>query len=314
MILFFTFAIRNKQFFSYSYPKTAMSNILTEITPLSDKDCFYLVDRHKTSFDFPLHQHGEYELNFISNCSGAQRVVGDSIETLGDYDLVLLGPGLEHSWEQANCDNSDKREITIQFTATLFNQELLNKNQLAPIRLLLEKAQLGIAFDMSTIMRIYTRLDNLTYSENGFQQLLQLMEILYALGTSDGARTLASKSFTRAEHSTESRRVKKIEEEIARNFNQTLTLDHLASVVGMSPTAFSRFFRQRTGRTLSEYIIDIRLGHAARQLVDTSKTVAEICYECGFNNISNFNRAFKRNKGCSPKAFRENYLKTKVII
>lgn len=93
-----------------------------------------------------------------------------------------------------------------------------------------------------------------------------------------------------------------------------LRLDDLASLASMSPTAFSRFFKLRTGRTLSDYIVDIRIGHAARRLVDTTMTSAEICYECGFNNISNFNRLFRKKKGCSPKEFRDNYLKTRIII
>ena len=82
----------------------------------------------------------------------------------------------------------------------------------------------------------------------------------------------------------------------------------------MTPVSFSRFFKLRTGKSLSDYIIDIRLGHATRQLVDSMKTVAEICYECGFNNLSNFNRIFKKKKGCSPKEFREIYYKKKVFV
>ena len=82
----------------------------------------------------------------------------------------------------------------------------------------------------------------------------------------------------------------------------------------MTPAAFSRFFRMRTGKTVSDYMIDIRLGHAARLLVDSPTSVAEICYNCGFNNISNFNRIFKKKKGCSPTAFRDNYHKSKIII
>ena len=85
-------------------------------------------------------------------------------------------------------------------------------------------------------------------------------------------------------------------------------------MVGMTPVSFSRFFRLRTGKTLSDFIIDIRLGYATRMLIDTAKTVAEVCYDCGFNNISNFNRMFKRKKGCSPKEFRENYQKKKNLV
>ena len=85
-------------------------------------------------------------------------------------------------------------------------------------------------------------------------------------------------------------------------------------MVGMTAVSFSRFFKLRTGRSLSDYIIDIRLGFAARLLVDSTMSVAEICYDCGFNNLSNFNRKFKKKKACSPKEFRENYRKKKKIV
>lgn len=91
-------------------------------------------------------------------------------------------------------------------------------------------------------------------------------------------------------------------------------MNTLADMVGMTPVSFSRFFRLRTGKTLSDYIIDIRLGFATRLLVDSAHTIAEICYDCGFNNLSNFNRIFKRKKDCSPKEFRENYRKKKIVI
>jgi AraC-like DNA-binding protein len=91
-------------------------------------------------------------------------------------------------------------------------------------------------------------------------------------------------------------------------------LSDLAGLVGMSPVAFSRFFRQRTGRTLSDYIVDIRLGYAARMLVDSTKNISEICYECGFNNLSNFNRTFKAKRNYTPRDFRAMFKKNKVIV
>ena len=93
-----------------------------------------------------------------------------------------------------------------------------------------------------------------------------------------------------------------------------LRLPDLASMAGMSPSAFSRFFKLHTGRNLSEYIIDIRLGYASRMLVDTAKSISEISSCCGFNNLSNFNRIFKKKKNCSPSEFRENYHKTRIIV
>ena len=125
---------------------------------------------------------------------------------------------------------------------------------------------------------------------------------------------LASRSFSNVKNTPESIRVRKVEEHIDQNFKQEIRLKTLSDIAGMTPAAFSRYFRMKTGKTVSDYIIDIRLGHAARQLVDTTNSVADICYDCGFNNISNFNRIFKKKKGCSPTAFRENYHKRRIIV
>ena len=98
------------------------------------------------------------------------------------------------------------------------------------------------------------------------------------------------------------------------SFREEIRLQELADLASMTPTAFSRFFKLRTAKTISEYIIDVRLGHAARMLADSTMTIVEICYQCGFNNISNFNRIFKKRRGCTPSEFRENYHKKHVIV
>ena len=113
---------------------------------------------------------------------------------------------------------------------------------------------------------------------------------------------------------SDSRRVLKVKNYISQHFNDDLRLEQLSSMVGMTPSAFSRFFKQRTGKNLSEFIVDIRLGNAARKLVDTTDSISEICYDCGFNTLSNFNRLFRSRKGCNPTEFREKYYKTKVIV
>ena len=101
---------------------------------------------------------------------------------------------------------------------------------------------------------------------------------------------------------------------ISKNYADELRLPQLAEIAGMSASAFSRFFKLHTGRNLSDYIIDIRLGYATRLLVDTSRSISEISFQCGFNNLSNFNRIFKRKKGCAPSEFRENYHKTRIVV
>ncbi len=289
--------------------------IMREITPLSERDCFYIANRHKTEFTYPIHCHTECELNFTEHASGVRRVVGDSAEVIGDFDLVLItGKELEHVWEHHECKSKDIREITIHFSQDFFSKDLINKNQFDSIRKMLDKAQRGLAFPMQAIMKVYNRLDKLAFEEQGFYAVLHFMSILYELSLCDDAKVLSSSSFAKIETYSDSRRVQKVQRYIAEHYQEDIRLNTLADLVGMTPVSFSRFFRLRTGRTLSDYIIDIRLGSATRLLVDSQRTIAEICYDCGFNNLSNFNRMFKRKKGCSPKEFRDNYRKKKILI
>lgn len=291
------------------------SKIITEITPLSALDCFYLVDRYKTGFDYPIHRHAELEINLVCNCKGCQRVIGDSVETLDYYDLAIIGPELEHGWIQNGIVGSGTmREITIQWSPATINAETLNKNQFASIRKLLQKSSYGVAFGQETIKHLLPRFEEIVSPQPGFMRYLKLLEIIFLMSTSDDCHVLSTSSFASITETVSSRRIKKIKDYICHNYSEPLRLEMLASMVNMTPTSFSRFFKSRTNQTLSDYIIDIRLGHAIRNLVDTTMTSSEICYACGFNNISNFNRLFRKKKGCSPMEFRARYIKTKIIV
>lgn len=290
-------------------------NIIKEITPLSDKDCFYIADRRKSEFTYPLHSHVEYELNYIENAAGVKRIVGDSVEIIGNYDLTLIaGEDLEHVWEQNECVSKNIREITIQFSADLFFGNFIHKNQFDSIRRMLENAKKGISFSMDAIMKVFPMLDSLSSQKEGFYSVIKFLTILYELSLNEDTQTLASSSFAKVYDSTDSRRVRKIYDYINANYTEQITAEDLANLIGMTPVALSRFFKLRSGRTISDYIIEVRLGNATRLLVNTTNSISEICYECGFNNLSNFNRIFKRKKDCSPTEFRDNFRKKKIIV
>jgi AraC-like DNA-binding protein len=292
-----------------------MSQVLHEITPLSDKDCFFVVERHKSEFRFPIHSHPEFELNFIENGAGVRRIVGDSVEEIGDYELTLVaGEHLEHAWEQGSCRNGDVREITIQFSQNLFSQDLLARNQFASIREMFKKAAHGLSFSLKAIMKVYGILDILAAEPDGFEQFQQLLHILYLLSRDEDARILASTSFAQVERSSESRRIRRVQEYVNAHYAEEIRLDDCAALVGMAPSAFSRFFKQHTGRTLMDYVLDIRLGYAARMLVDTTSGISEISYACGFNNLSNFNRTFKARRGYTPRDFRALFKKNRILV
>lgn len=289
--------------------------IIHEITPLMGNEVLYIADRHKKEFTYPIHNHSVYELNFVENAKGVRRIVGDSQEVIGDYDLCLItSPDLEHVWEQNECHSDDIREITVQFDFSMSDETLFGRNPYASITRMMQEAKKGLSFPLQAIMKVYGMLDTLSSVKDGFYAVQQFLTILYELSRCENARTLASSSYAKVTVEDDSRRILKVKNFISKNYMDELRLPELASLAGMSSSAFSRFFKLHTGRNISEYIIDLRLGYAARMLVDTAKSISEIGFDCGFNNLSNFNRIFKKKKGCSPSEFRESYHKTRIIV
>ncbi len=279
------------------------------------KDVLYIADRHKKEFTYPIHNHEVFELNFVEHATGVRRIVGDSSEVIGEYDLVLItSPDLEHVWEQYQCKSEDIREITVQFNLQLGKDTLFDRTPFLSIRKMMNEARKGLSFPVSAIMKVYGMLDSLSSVKEGFYAVMQFLNILYELSKCEGAKPLASSSFAKIAVEDDSRRILKVKNYISKYYMDEVRLPQLADIAGMSPSAFSRFFKLHTGRNLTDYIIDIRLGAASRMLVDTTNSISEICFECGFNNLSNFNRIFKKKKGCSPSSFRENYHKTRIVV
>ncbi len=290
--------------------------VLHEITPLGENDFMYVADRHKREFTYPIHNHEIFELNFIENAAGCQRIVGDSSEVIGDLELVLItSPDLEHVWEQHECTSEDIHEVTVQFYLDFDSPTApFRTNPYKSIYTMLMRAKRGLAFPRPAILSVYRKITGLSSIKEGFLAVQELFSILYELSKFDNARELSSTAFAKVEVDSDTKRVVKVKNYIDEHYKDELSLDMLSELVGMTPTAFSRYFKLRTGKNLSEYIVDIRLGHAARQLVDTTDSVSEICWRTGFNTLSNFNRLFRKRKGCSPTEFREKYQKTKVIV
>lgn len=291
------------------------SNIFCEITPLSSEDCFVIHNRIKNTFSFPIHVHPEFELNFIENGKGVQRIVGDTIETIDDLELCLIANDkLEHGWVNAKCISEDIHEITIQFHKDLFLESLLSKRQFHSLSVMFENAKRGIVFSRSTILEIKKKLENLFSIKNGFYSVIELINILYELSLDQDSRILCNRSFTNESDSSESRRIQKVIDFLDANFQQDISLSDVAKHVGMSDVSFSRFMKKRTGKNFIEYLNDLRLGFASHLLVNTNEYVSEIAFKCGFDNLSNFNRLFKKRKGYTPTEFRKNFARMRKFI
>jgi AraC-like DNA-binding protein len=290
-----------------------MSILYREVTPLSPDDCFTIFSRNKSAFDFPLHCHDEYELNYITGAKGAKRIVGYHMGDIGDPELVFVGGNLPHAWFTHHCSSKNIHEITLQFHKDLFDNKFLGRNQLGSVRTLLQRSAQGILFSPETISRIGPRLISLT-TRKGFDSVLELMSILQELSVSQDIQILSSATPVEGMPDLKSRRLEKVFDFMRNNYEKDISLHDVAGLVNMPEVSFSRFMKKRTGRTFVESLNDIRLGHATRMLISTTFTIAEISYRCGFNNLSYFNRIFKRKNNCTPSEFRENYTDTKVFI
>jgi AraC-like DNA-binding protein len=282
-----------------------VNTIQREITPLSQGDCLLVFDRIKSQFDFPVHFHPEYELNFIFNAVDAERIVGDHKGPIGEYELVLVGPNVFHGWNNGKCTSEKIHEITVQFHRDLIHESLLDRNMMTPVKELLINASRGILFSENTTRAIAPRLQELS-KKNGIEAFVELISALHVLAVSENQKTLCRATIATTDFA-HSDRLKKVYDYIAQHYQQKIKINEVAKLLNLTETTLSRLMKQRTGRSFVDFVNDYRIGFAARWLTETNQTITEIAFRCGFYNISNFNRIFKKCKGCTPGEYRENF-------
>jgi len=277
-----------------------------EITLLKPDDVFLIINRVKQKFDFPIHFHPEYELNFILNGRGVRRVVGDSMEEIGDVELVLVGSNLEHGWETHQCKSNKIYEITIQFHKNLFSEDLLSLKNFKPIKDLFTKSKHGVLFDEKTAVNLMSKIKALS-SENGVDDFIKLLKLLEELANSKNPRILSLNTDKIKNQFEGSDKIKKVFDFLNENYTRKISLEEISSLVNMSQSSFNRFIKKRTGKTFIEFTNDKRIGNATKLLVETDSSIAEIAYKCGFNSIANFNRFFKKSKNITPSKFKSEF-------
>lgn len=281
------------------------ADIQREITPLTPGDCLLVFDRIKSKFDFPIHFHPEYELNFILNASNAERFVGDHKCFIGNTELVLVGPNVYHGWNNGRCQSEQIHEITIQFHRDLIHDSLLERNMMQSIKRLLTDSVRGISFSEKTIEEVTERLTCLS-QKNGFEAFIELIDILHQLSLSKDQKILCQEAANNSDFAN-SGQIKKIFSFIEQNYQEKIQVEDAARHLNMTESTLSRLIKKRTGKSFISFLNDYRLGFACRWLTETNQSVSEIADRCGFYNISNFNRIFKKSKGCTPLEYRQNF-------
>ena len=289
-----------------------INNAHREITRLIPEDSFIVEERVKDDFDFPIHFHPEYELNFIYRGKGVRRIIGDHTEIIDELELVLVGPKVVHGWELHKCSCKEIYEITVHIHDDLLNEKTLSRRIFKPIKDLFNRAKHGILFSKETTIQMMPRLMALQ-KIHGIKYYLEFIAILDDLAKSENQKMLSNSSVEKIDFQN-SDKIKKVYDYIQANFKRTITLNEISELVNMSPVSFNRFIKKRTGQTFVTYINHTRISFASRWLLETDLSIGEISFMCGFNNIANFNRLFKKEKNCTPKEFRHEFVGTKRVL
>lgn len=279
-----------------------MNEIQQEIVPITQDDLFVIKNHPNAKFDYPIHCHPEYEINLVMNTSGI-RVVGDDEEAFDELDLVMTGPFVPHVWKSELVTN---HVITIQFSSDLLSFQMINKRLFMPIRQLLIDSMQGLHFYGPEAERIRNEIVEITRMQ-GFQTATKFLNILNLLAYSP-RRKLVSNMYESENlvNSSKSRRITKACKYIEENISQKISLSDVAMLVNMSDSAFSHFFKKKTGISFITYVNNLRVAKACDLLASTSLSASEICYDCGFNNKSNFIRIFTKRKNMTPIEYRNH--------
>jgi AraC-like DNA-binding protein len=257
--------------------------------------------RRPRQFDCPFHYHPEIELTLIVDSAG-HRYVGDHIGRFGPGDLVLMGPNLPHSYVN-DAGTREAESVVAQFLPGCLGPGFFELGEMRAVRALLERAQVGLAFHGRTRERVGGLLVALK-SLDGPARLLVFLDILQALAGSRECRRLASPTYAPSLALYQGELINRVCELISRRFREPVTQSEAARTAKMSPPSFSRFFRRATNRTFRAFLNEVRIGHASRLLLESDLGVAEICYDSGFGNLSNFNRQFLKLRKISPRDYR----------
>lgn len=257
------------------------------------------------------HFHPEIELTFIRKGTG-MRLVGDSIEQFTDGDLVLIGENLPHLWRNDAVYFEGREELfaealAMHFRNDFWGEAFLQLPEMIPVKDLLEKAKLGIKIGGETKGLIIPKMEE-ALQARGPERIALLLHILNTLAASKDCTSLSSEGFSKSYSLTNTDKINVVYNYTFTHFQRELSIKEVAGAVNLSPHSFCRYFKTRTLKTYWQFLLEVRIGYACKLLIENKLSVSSIAFECGFNNLSNFNRHFKSITGKTPLLYVKEYL------
>jgi AraC-like DNA-binding protein len=255
------------------------------------------------------HYHNNYELSFITEGSG-KRIVGDSIEEFQPGDMAFIGRNIPHVWitdkETQTPSVRTLEMVYLQFPSGVLSSQLLSLPEFSFVKRAMELSERGIQIVGQTLNEVSEIMLQLPYLKN-FDRMLNFLKMMDIIGRSKSNVHLASKNYLKLRFSTGNKRIEIIHEYLMKNYHEEVNLSKLAEIVSMAEGSVCRFFKQNMGITLFEYLNQIKTEFACKLLMDHDLNIVEVCFDSGFNNISHFNKQFKKITGLTPSEYRKQF-------
>jgi len=261
---------------------------------------------------YPWHYHPEYEIAWVAYGHG-MRYVGDEIGSFDSGELVMMGPNLPHVWKYDEVfhqgpESLESRVYVIHFKKDSFGAGFFDLPEMIGIQNLLARSKRGIIFKETTHKTLAPLLDGLVHASGGHKMGL-LLQLLEKLSLWQEVTYLASPGYVNTFNQNDSERLKIIYDYALNHYREQINVGELAEQMNMSFTSLCRFIKSRTGRPFKQIVNEIRIGNACRLLLERDDTISQVCFACGYNNLSHFNRQFKAIKGMTPREFMKRYRK-----
>lgn len=279
--------------------------------PIEPSKSFNIRFDQMSNFGTLWHYHPELELHYIIKGEGTQ-YIGDSLSYFLDGEMIFLGENLPHSWrckEDYLEENSPMKinAYVLQFHPMCLGSEFLNLPEAQSIPSLFEKAKQGLIITGETKLKLADLLQQLEQATS-LNRIILLLEIIKILSETNEYKTISpSYAFNHLTNLSEMHRLEKIYSFVLENFGSEINLSEIASLANLSTSSFCRYFKTMTNKTFFEFLIEIRISNACRGLIQNKLTTEAICYESGFNSLSNFYRHFKKVKDMTPFEYKKHY-------
>lgn len=268
--------------------------------------------RHEISsyFKNPWHFHPELELTLILESSGTH-FIGNSINSFYKNELTLTGPNLPHFWRNDPVYYEKNSGLKAEAIIIRFSEHFLGKNffqlpEMRHIHSLFQLSRRGLKIFGKTKEEAIDNMRKMI-NMNGTNRIITLLQILNALANSHENKILSSIGFVHEYGRSDTERINSIYTYVTENFLQPIQLNDVASVANMNPTAFCRYFKAKTDKTFTQFLNEIRIGHACKLLIEGKYNVSQVCFECGFQNQSYFIKQFKNYTKQTPLQYKNQH-------